>query len=87
MRFKIKNIYIPLSILMIIFMLPIVLISIYSRPLVDDFNYAIIVHEYVKNGNWNIFGLINKAVDAVMYYYYNWQGTYTSAFVMSLQPG
>ena len=70
-----------------VFISPIVLTSLYSRPAVDDFNYAIIVHEYVKNGNWNIFGLINKAVDAVMYYYYNWQGTYTSAFVMSLQPG
>lgn len=87
MKFKIKYIYILLGILVEVFISPIVLTSLYSRPAVDDFNYAIIVHEYVKNGNWNIFGLISKAIETVVYFYNNWQGTYTSAFIMSLQPG
>ncbi len=87
MKLKIKNIYIPLGILISLFMLPIILTSLYSRPLVDDFSYATLVHDYIKNGNWNIFGLISKAAETVVKFYNSWQGTYTSAFIMSLQPG
>lgn len=65
---------------------PFIIISFYSRPCADDFTYSYEVHKAFINGA-NIFQLIGKAFETVIDYYFSWQGTYTSAFLMSLQPG
>ena len=80
-------IYIILSILLLISIIPLVCISIYSRPSYDDFSYATVLYNYIKSGNWNIFGLIKMAIEVDIHFYNNWQGLYTSAFILSLEPG
>lgn len=65
--------------------LPLVIISLFNRPSADDFNYSWRTFQAIRN-NGGILELIKKAFETVSYYWYNWQGTYTSAFVFSLQP-
>ena len=66
---------------------PFLLISIYSRPCVDDFSYSISLYHMVQSGSGNLFALLKEAVCVDISYYHSWQGLYTSAFVLSLQPG
>lgn len=68
-------------------LVPYFLISIYSRPCVDDFGYSLALHRLIESGNWNIFSLIAEAVKVDIHYYNHWQGLYTSAFVLAFQPG
>lgn len=70
----------------IIIILPLFIISIYNRPSADDFDYGILTHQIVKN-NGNFFELIKAAWDTNINFYNSWQGLYTSAFILSLQPG
>ena len=81
-----KSLYIALSILLLISIIPLVYISFHSRPSADDFNYSTDVYHYLSSGNWSIFGLIKKAIEVDIFYYNNWQGLYTSAFILALQP-
>ncbi len=81
-----KSLYIVLSILLLVSIIPLVYISFYSRPSADDFNYSTNVYHYLSNENYNIFGLIKKAIEVDIHYYNNWQGLYTSAFILALQP-
>ena len=81
-----KSLYIALSILLLVSIIPLVYISFHSRPSADDFNYSTDVYHYLSSGNWSIFGLIKKAIEVDIFYYNNWQGLYTSAFILALQP-
>lgn len=73
--------------LMMLGIIPFVLISFYSRPCVDDYGYSYSVYHLVQGGDWNIFSLIKEAFVTDMNFYRWWQGLYTSAFVLALQPG
>ena len=65
---------------------PLFLLSQYARPSADDYDYAILTHEIVLN-HGSVLALLSAAWDTVVKFYMTWQGTYTSAFLMSLQPG
>lgn len=67
--------------------IPFFLLSYYSRPCVDDFSYGIETHAMIKSGDWDIFSLIGAAWKTDVKFYHEWQGLYTSAFVLALQPG
>ncbi len=82
-----KYLYVVLSILLLISIVPLVYISFYSRPSADDFNYSVTLYRYLSGGNYNIFGLIKKAIEVDINFYNNWQGLYSSAFILALQPG
>lgn len=82
-----KYLYIVLSILLLMSIFPLVYISFYSRPSADDFNYSVTLYHYLTSGNYNILGLIKKAIEVDISFYNNWQGLYTSAFILALQPG
>ena len=41
----------------------------------------------VQSGSGNLFALLKEAVCVDIRYYNSWQGLYTSAFVLALQPG
>ena len=82
---KVTNLMI--SFIMLMSIMPLVIIGIYSRPCVDDYTYAKLTHELIASGNWNIFSLLEKAAEVDAYFYNNWQGLYSSAFILSLQPG
>ncbi len=79
--------YIMIVGLLIAGILPLLIISIYSRPCVDDFSYSINTHALVESGKWNIMQLLGTAYDTDLHFYNTWQGLYTSAFILSLQPG
>ncbi len=81
-----KYLYIFLSIVLLISIIPLVYISFYSRPSADDYGYSINLYRYISSGNFNIFGLIKKAIEVDIHFYNNWQGLYTSAFLLAFQP-
>ncbi len=67
--------------------IPFIVMSFYSRPCVDDYNYSSYVYHVIENGNWNVFTLLKAAIDVDKNFYNTWQGLYTSAFILALQPG
>ncbi len=81
-----KYLYIFLSIALLISIIPLVYVSFYSRPSADDYGYSINLYRYISSGNFNIFGLIKKAIEVDIHFYNNWQGLYTSAFLLAFQP-
>lgn len=82
-----KYIEILIALLLLISLIPIVKLAFYARPCVDDFAYSYPLYNYIKEGNWNIFGLIQKAIEVDIHFYNTWQGLYSSAFILALQPG
>ena len=86
-RSKINYKYLLLSLICVISLIPFVIASFYSRPSADDFDYSYPLFHMIQNGNKNIFSLLKASFDMMRYYYINWQGTYSSAILMSLQTG
>lgn len=76
-----------LTSVLILSVLPYFIISVFSRPSADDYTYSIGTHQLVCSEKWNLFSLIKAAFAVDMEFYNNWQGLYSSAFVLSLQPG
>lgn len=70
----------------ILLLLPLFLLSLYVRPSADDYDYALLTHAAIENGG-SVFAVLSAAWDTVVKFYMTWQGTYSSAFIMSLQPG
>lgn len=83
---KNKYIYI-IAALCILSIIPFFIISFYSRPSADDFDYSYTLHNIILSGNYNFLTLIKASFDMMVNYYFTWQGTYSSAIIMSLQPG
>lgn len=73
--------------ILILSIVPMIIISIFSRPCADDYNYAISTYHLIQSGDWNIFDLLKTAYEVDFHYYNTWQGLYSSAFILSLQPG
>ena len=63
---------------------PLVYIGRYDRPSADDYDYALITHTAAQEGG--ALDLIKAAWQTDVKFYNTWQGLYTSAFVLSLQP-
>lgn len=70
----------------VVLLLPLFWLALYVRPSADDYDYALLTHEAILQGG-SIFALLAAAWNTVVKFYMIWQGTYSSAFVMSLQPG
>lgn len=75
-----------LLIAFIVFMTPVVYACQYLYSQGDDNTYSILPHlAWVHTHNlWNVFVAALKQVHTS---YLNWQGTYTSIFLMALEPG
>jgi hypothetical protein len=72
--------------LLILSLLPLFAIAIYSRPGVDDFKYGADTRiAYVTTHN--IVAVLTVALDTAIETYNTWQGTFSSVFLFSLQPG
>lgn len=67
----------------IILLIPLFWISLYVRPSADDYDYALLTSEAIRQGG----SVLAAAWKTVVKFYMTWQGTYSSAFFMSLQPG
>ena len=79
--------YLLLGALIVASLVPLIVIAVYSRPCLDDFSYGAEAYHYIQSGDWNILGLLKTAINVDVNYYQTWQGLYTSAFVLALQPG
>lgn len=66
--------------------LPIIAVGFFNRPSGDDYDYALLTHLAIQNGG-GIFDLLKAAWDTNVKFYNTWQGLYSSAFILSLQPG
>ena len=83
---SIKEVCYFITILIIICsIIPILILGIYSHPSADDFNYSKITFEAVRNGK-NLLIIVGKAIKLSYTYMKTWQGLYTSAFLLALQP-
>lgn len=66
--------------------LPLLILSLYDHPSADDFAYAADTY-HVWKGTRNLFLVLKEAFATAVSYWYKWQGTYTSAVLMALEPG
>jgi len=85
-KFSLVSIFAALAaIAFAVSLLPILYASFYAHPISDDFNYSKAVHDAVAAGGgfWEV---ISASFSTVARYYKNWQGTFFSIFVFSLQP-
>lgn len=69
----------------VLLLLPLFLVGIYDRPSADDYDYAIRTHEAVLR-NEGFWGVIKAAFETDLVFYNTWQGLYSSAFILALQP-
>lgn len=71
--------------LVLISLMPLIRLCKYNHPSADDFPYAFrTYHEWIETHSlWRV---LKEAVNTTLYYYNNWQGLYSSAFFLALQP-
>lgn len=74
-------------ILYVLLLVPMLYIAKYSIPQADDLSYGYIVHDLLKNSRGGIIESIKFAFSNVYEYYFSWQGSFSSVFMMSLHPG
>lgn len=86
-RFVKQHYKIIAMLILAVAVIPFLMLTYYSRPCVDDYSYAVDTHALIKSGNWNIISLFCAAWKTDVRFYHEWQGLYTSAFVLALQPG
>lgn len=67
-------------------LVPLLLPAQYAAPAADDFGYGAPVYFALKNGS-GFFGILTALAENIRYTYLNWQGTFASVFLFSLQPG
>ena len=89
MRKKIKEERRWAAVLVIFYLLsllPIVISGMYDYAQADDYAYGQLTHPaWVQSGS--VWAVLRAAAATVCQYYKDWQGTYSSIFLMSLQPG
>ena len=73
--------------LCIVSLIPLFVIGMYDRPSADDFSYSLQTHEAFLASGGNPLAVLGAAVSTDVDFYNNWQGLYTSAFLLALQPG
>ena len=66
-------------------MLPVLYISKYNLPAVDDYAYSMWVSEVLMAGG-SFWDAIAEAYSTTMYFMTRWQGLYVSGFLLALQP-
>ena len=80
-------VFLALQIIAIIAALvPFVMASRYAYPWTDDFGYGAYAHLAFRSTG-SVFKAIGAAWQRTVEAYITWQGTYTSCFLMALQPG
>ncbi|PWT26177.1 hypothetical protein [Butyrivibrio fibrisolvens] len=86
MKKLLKNLTIILAIAFMLSLIPIIQLSPHIYAQVDDFSFSRFTHVAWVHTH-NIFAVIGAAFKTIPFFYTLWQGTYTSAFLMSLEPG
>ncbi len=71
--------------LFLLSLLPFILLAPYTSPSADDFGYGAPVHYALLTGA-GFSGVIKALAENLKYTYMNWQGTFSSIIIFSLQP-
>ena len=71
--------------LILISLIPMISLSFYDHPSADDYSYARFTGEAWRSTR-NLFSVLVAAVETAIHGWYSWQGPFTSAFFMALQP-
>lgn len=74
-----------LSIVFVLSLIPLLHIGLYAHAAGDDFAYGLLAHLSFKETR-SLPAAIGAAIENTRDYYRTWQGTYSSIFLMSLQP-
>lgn len=69
----------------LLILIPLLVLAKYDRPSADDFSYSHLTHQSIINNDGIVKTLIS-AIKTDINFYFSWQGLYTSAFLLSLQP-
>lgn len=64
---------------------PLLWISLYNHPSADDFDYAVGTYAAWKSGR-SILAVLREAAATSVRFWHKWQGLYTSAFLLALEP-
>ena len=72
--------------LFLLSLVPFILLAPYNVPSADDFGYGAPVH-YALAAGAGFLGVIKALAENLRYTYMNWQGTFSSVILFSLQPG
>lgn len=65
--------------------MPLLILGRYGVMSADDYSYGIEVHDvWIETGS--LFQAVRSAIEHTKDFYYGWQGTYTSCFLMSMCP-
>ena len=84
----VKEHYVLISVLILcVSIVPFVVISYYSRPCTDDYNFSINMIRMVEKGHVTPFSVLKTAFETDMSFYKTWNGLYMSGFLQSMQPG
>lgn len=75
-----------LSVFFLAGLIPIFLLARYNYPCADDFGYSAYTHIAWQETH-SVLSVLRGVWDTVVERWYNWQGTFSSIFLMALQPG
>ena len=84
-KWQYKNILLGERIIFLLLLIPIVVISKYVYPLSDDYCFGYLVHQSWIHKH-SMIDAILMACRQVKIAYLGWQGTFSSIFLMALQP-
>ena len=73
-------------VLLAVLLVPMLMIAQYDVPINDDYSYGQNTVR-VWNSTRDVAAVLKAALQMVRFVYYNWQGSYSAVFLMSLQPG
>ena len=80
-----KKLAVLMVLIYLALILPIIYVGKWDAPQLDDYGFASKPHLAWVNTH-NLFAVIAAACDTVKEYYWVWQGTFSSIFMMSLSP-
>ena len=85
-KFTHKKVYYLVLVMVLLSFVPLLFISKYNHMSADDYAYGLATHT-VWEETGSVVETIKTAGATVIDYYGRWQGTFSSIFLMSLQPG
>lgn len=74
------------AVLILVLLLPVLVIALHDRPSADDYAYARLTYHTVLSRGVDPSALVVAAWNTSAHFMQTWQGLYSSAFLLALQP-
>lgn len=71
---------------LVLSLIPLLRLGGYARAALDDYVYGTPVH-YALEAGGGLFGVLRAILENVLYTYADWQGTFSSVILFSIEPG